>query len=156
MSSCSVVAKGRVSLRRSYRFSAAHCYRRPEWSSSQNWEQFGRCSLEPGHGHNYRLTVELTGPIDPQTGFLISLSELDRWVSEAVLEHLDHRHLNHHVERFQYGREIPTCENLVLWIVEQLTRVLPANVGLVRVAVDEDESLGAVWETTAALEGERP
>lgn len=137
---------GVLLLRRSYRFSAAHCYRRPDWSEEENWKRFGRCSLEPGHGHDYRLTLEIRGEVDPATGFLVPLEVLDAIVSRRVLDRVDHRHLNVHLERFRPGGEIPSTENLLLWIVEQVADSLPTGVVLQRARLEESEDLGAAWE----------
>ncbi|MCB1037773.1 MAG: 6-carboxytetrahydropterin synthase, partial [Acidobacteria bacterium] len=94
----------KITLERRYRFSASHLYRRPEWNEEENSRVFGKCAIEPGHGHNYRLWVAVEGEPDPRTGFVIGLPELDGWVQEAVLEPLDHRHLNQALEEFAIGR----------------------------------------------------
>ncbi|MCM2268914.1 MAG: 6-carboxytetrahydropterin synthase, partial [Thermoanaerobaculia bacterium] len=58
-----------LALERTYRFSAAHRYHRPDWSEEENLRRFGKCAWSPGHGHNYRLTLWVAGEPDPQTGF---------------------------------------------------------------------------------------
>lgn len=135
----------RVALERRFRFSASHLYRRPEWSEEQNLQAFGKCAIEPGHGHNYRLWVSVEGTPDPETGFLVDLPELDRWVEEAVIEPLDHRHLNHALEIFAPGRSIPSTENLLLWILDRLRRAPLAGAELVALRLEEDEDLAASW-----------
>lgn len=136
-------------LERTYRFSAAHRYHRPEWSEEENLRRFGRCSFEPGHGHNYRLTLEVAGDLDEATGFVVDLVELDRVVRSAWLDRVDHRHLNHAIDRFGPGGAIPTCENLVLWIRDELERALPAATRLVSLRLAEDDDLAATWRSTA-------
>jgi len=136
-------------LERRYRFSAAHRYHRPEWSPEENWRRFGKCSYEPGHGHNYILVVRITGEPDPETGFLVDLPELDRVVEERVLESLDHRHLNDSVERFGPSGQIPSSENLVLWIRDRLLSSLPATVRLSALELRESDDLGAIWTAPA-------
>jgi 6-pyruvoyltetrahydropterin/6-carboxytetrahydropterin synthase len=53
---------------------------------------------------------------------VINLKDLDRTVKEAVVRHVDHRHLNHDVA-FLEG-VIPTAENLALAFWKQLDGAL--------------------------------
>lgn len=138
----------RVRLRRRYRFSASHLYRRPDWSDEENRRRFGKCANLPGHGHNYRVTVVVAGDPHPDTGFVIDLGWLDALVRDAVLEALDHQHLNSAVLEFAPGGRIPSSENLVLWIRDRLLAGWTGQAArLVQVAVDEDEDLGAEWHS---------
>jgi 6-pyruvoyltetrahydropterin/6-carboxytetrahydropterin synthase len=135
----------RVRLERRYRFSASHLYRRLEWSEEENRARFGRCANLPGHGHNYRLYVQVAGTIDPTTGFVVDLAALDAWVARAVLDRLDHQHLNYALPEFGEGGLVPSSENLVLWIRRALETGGPAGVELVRLRLEEDEDLAAEW-----------
>jgi 6-pyruvoyltetrahydropterin/6-carboxytetrahydropterin synthase len=132
-------------LERRYRFSAAHRYFRPEWSECENRRRFGKCAIAPGHGHNYRLIVEVGGPLDAQTGFVIDLAQLDEVVERLVIEPLDHRHLNEAVPEFAAGRAIPSSENLVLWIRDRLLAALPPATTLRALKLAEDDDLAAIW-----------
>lgn len=132
-------------LERRYRFSASHLYRRPEWTEEENRARFGKCANLPGHGHNYKLYVTVSGPVDPATGFVIDLGLLDRLVTAQVVERLDHQHLNAALEDFQEGGAIPSSENLLAWILRQLDGQLPAGVRLNRLRLEEDEDLAAEW-----------
>lgn len=140
-----------VRLVRRYGFSAAHLYRRPEWTEEENERRFGRCSWEPGHGHNYRLTVEVAGEPDPRTGFVVDLPELDELVGRRILRLVDHRHLNEALPEFAAGARIPSCENLVLWARERLVDALPGGCRLVGLAIHEDDDLGAAWSAGDAV-----
>ncbi len=62
------------------------------------------------------------GTPDPATGMVVNLKDLDRIVREAVVVHVDHRHLNHDVP-FLEG-VIPTAENLALVFWAQLEAAL--------------------------------
>lgn len=135
-----------ILLERSWSFSSSHLYRRPEWSEKQNADTFGKCAYLPAHGHNYRLTVQVSGEVDPATGFLINLPELDRLVRKAVVDQLDHRHINEALsEEFGDGRKIPTSESLAIWIAGEIGSTLPAGNRLVEVRLAEDDRLAAVW-----------
>jgi len=134
-----------VRLIRRFGFSAAHLYRRPEWSAEENERRFGKCCRPPGHGHNYRLTVEVAGDPDSETGFVVGLDELDELVRLEVLAFVDHRHLNEALPEFAVGASIPSCENLVLWARDRLATALPAGCRLASVSIFEDDDLGAAW-----------
>jgi 6-pyruvoyltetrahydropterin/6-carboxytetrahydropterin synthase len=138
-----------LTLERRYRFSASHRYYRSAWSEPENRRRFGPCANAPGHGHNYRLTIEVTGELDPATGFVVDLVALDGIVDRAVLRTLDHQHLNAAVPEFADGGEIPTTENLVVWIRERLLAALPSGVRLTAVRVAEDDNLAAIWRESA-------
>jgi len=133
-------------LERRYRFSASHLYRRPEWSDEENRRRFGKCSIEPGHGHNYRLWVVVAGKVDPETGFIVDLAALDELVREKILEPLDHHHLNHAIPEFASGENVPTSENLLTWIRHRLQPAIPGKARLHALRLAEDEDLSCTWE----------
>lgn len=134
-----------LELHRVYRFSASHLYRRPDWSEEENQLRFGKCARLPGHGHNYRLTVSVAGEVDAATGFVVDLGLLDRLVSDRVIQPLDHTHLNESVSEFAPGGEIPSSENLAIWIRTRLESALPAGCRLAGIRVAEDDDLAAEW-----------
>ena len=105
-----------VLVTRRVTFAAAHVLRRPEWDDRRNKEVFGQCAGD--HGHNYVLEVSVSGVPDPATGMVVNLKDLDRAVKQAVVRHVDHRHLNRDVP-FLEG-VVPTAENLALVFWRQL------------------------------------
>ena len=135
----------KISLVRRYRFSASHLYRRPDWDEDENRARFGKCAILPGHGHNYKLYVTVRGEIDPVTGFVVDLGQLDALVQERIVERLDHQHLNSALPEFGAGQEIPSSENLVRWIHGQLVDGLPTGTEIARLRLEEDEDLAAEW-----------
>src|SRR5882757_2766004 len=135
----------KITLQRRYRFSASHLYRRADWSEAENRARFGKCANLPGHGHNYRLFVTVSGEIDPATGFIVDLGALDALVHEHVVERLDHQHLNAALPEFADGQAIPSSENLVRWISRQLRERMPAGSRLAKLRLEEDEDLAAEW-----------
>jgi 6-pyruvoyltetrahydropterin/6-carboxytetrahydropterin synthase len=135
----------KIRLERRYRFSASHLYRRDDWTEEENRRRFGKCANLPGHGHNYRLYVTVEGEVDRRTGFIVDLGVLDSLVTEHVVEHLDHQHLNAVLPEFGEGADIPSSENLVGWIHGRLQGMLPAGVVLAGLRLEEDEDLAAEW-----------
>lgn len=134
-----------MALERSYRFSAAHRYHRPEWTDEENLSRFGRCAWAPGHGHNYRLTLWVEAEPDALTGFVVDLPALDELVRVRVLDRLDHRHLNDALPEFASGGSIPSSENIARWIATDLLPHLPPHCRLARLRLAEDDDLAAVW-----------
>lgn len=132
-----------IRLHRRYRFSASHLYRRSEWTEEQNRRHFGKCANLPGHGHNYRLWISVSGEVDPETGFVVDLGKLDEVVARRVLDVVDHQHLNSAVPVFAERGLIPSSENLVVWIRDEVRDELGDT--LIGVRVDEDDDLGAEW-----------
>ncbi len=140
---------GVVVVERTYAFSSSHRYFRPEWTDEENRQLFGRCANAPAHGHNYRLTVEVSGAVDRSTGFSVDLPALDDLVRTAVVERLDHAHINDAVAEFAPGGEIPTTENLVVWIAAELASRLPETHRLEGVRLAEDDRLASRWTRRA-------
>lgn len=136
----------KASLTRRVTFAAAHRYRRPEWTQEQNERVFGLCARESYHGHTYSCDVTITGEIDPATGFVLDLGDLDRVLSAEVTDRLDHRNINTDVPEFGEGRLIPTGENLARFLFEKIREQLPPTVSLSAVTVHEDETLSASFQ----------
>jgi 6-pyruvoyltetrahydropterin/6-carboxytetrahydropterin synthase len=132
-----------VSLTRSLGFRASHRYFKPEWSEEANRSRFGWTAEEPGHAHDYRCSVTVTGPLDPDTDMILDLPGLDRILAEEVTARLDGRHLNLDLPEFAYGRTLPSCEALARYLFRRIAARLPAGVTLARVRVAEDASLHA-------------
>src|SRR5438105_3798104 len=107
-----------VAVTRRATFAAAHLLRRDDWSEERNREVFGGCAGD--HGHNYTLEVTVSGAVDRGTGMVLNLKDLDAVIREAVIDSVDHRHLNRDVP-FLEG-VIPTAENLALAFWAQLDR----------------------------------
>ena len=63
-----------IVLHKVFRFCAAHRYHNPAFSEEENLAAFGEDVRI--HGHNYTLTVSVTGEVDPATGFLVDLGHL--------------------------------------------------------------------------------
>jgi 6-pyruvoyltetrahydropterin/6-carboxytetrahydropterin synthase len=132
-----------ASLTRRVSFSAAHRYRRPEWSDEHNRAVFGDCARENYHGHNYACDVTVSGPIDPETGMIVDLGLLDRVLGTEVRDRFDHRNINLDVPEFADGQLIPTGENLARVILGFVQAALGDRVRVTEVRVAEDTTLSA-------------
>jgi 6-pyruvoyltetrahydropterin/6-carboxytetrahydropterin synthase len=128
-------------------FCAAHRYWQPAWDEAKNRAVFGACANPHGHGHNYRLEVSIAGEPDPETGMLIDLKDVKAVLDRTVLDHLDHRFLNHDIPHFR--TVVPTTENLVLYIRDILRPAIP-GVRIHRIRLWESDDLCAEWTEEAA------
>src|SRR3990170_7077367 len=136
----------RALLTRRVTFAAAHRYRRPDWSEERNQQVFGLCARENFHGHSYACDVSVAGDIDPVTGFVLDLGQLDSILAEEVRSRFDHRNINVDVPEFGEGLLVPTGENLARFIFDRVSGKLPASVSLLRVTIAEDSTLSATYE----------
>jgi 6-pyruvoyltetrahydropterin/6-carboxytetrahydropterin synthase len=108
-------------------FEAAHYLHNPKWDRARNLEVFRKCSGfrkdDPKashfpHGHSYRLSVTVQGPIEDSTGFVIDFRILKEILHREVSGRFDHRFINKEIEPFRSNPKIqPTAENMarVIW-----------------------------------------
>ncbi len=96
-------------LTRRYLFSASHRLHNDAMSEAENRAVYGKCNNPHGHGHNYALEVTVSGQVDPQTGMICNLVDLDEAVRRDVIERFDHENLN---VRAEFKSLVPTTENL--------------------------------------------
>jgi 6-pyruvoyltetrahydropterin/6-carboxytetrahydropterin synthase len=126
-------------ITRKEQFNAAHRLFRSDLSDEQNLEVFGKCSNPNWHGHNYSLYVTVTGPVDPNTGFVMNLKTLSKIINEYVIEKVDHKNINLEVE-FMHG-QLASTENLAIGIWNQLEKPISLNGGkLYKIALHETDN----------------
>ena len=118
----------RLTVNRKAHFNAAHRLFKKEWSDEKNFEVFGKCSNPNYHGHNYELTVSVTGEVDPDTGFVMDLKRLKDLIYTEVETPFDHKNLNVEVEEFKSLN--PTAENIAVVIWNKLRDKLRENLDL--------------------------
>lgn len=108
----------RVTISRKAHFNAAHRLYRKDWTFEKNEEIFGKCNNPNYHGHNYDLTVSVTGEIDPETGYVMDAKVLADLIKQEVEEHFDHKNLNLDVPDFENLN--PSAENISVVIYNKL------------------------------------
>lgn len=90
----------KVKLTKLFRFEASHCL-----------DQLPKDHVcNRMHGHSYRVKVEVSGEVDPKTGFLIDYSDMKEIV-QPIIDQLDHGHLND-ID----GLNITSTEYLAAWL----------------------------------------
>jgi len=106
-------------LTRRYMFSASHRLHSDDMSNDENYRVYGKCNNPYGHGHNYMVEVTVSGPVDPATGMVCNLVDLDGFVRQNVLERYDLQNLNLLPE---FNGNVPTTENLCISIYDIVQR----------------------------------
>jgi 6-pyruvoyltetrahydropterin/6-carboxytetrahydropterin synthase len=106
-------------LTRRYWFSASHRLHSNNMSAEENQTVYGKCNNPHGHGHNYSLEVTVSGQVDPRTGMVCNLMDLDSFVHEKILERFGHQNLNMLPE---FQGTVPTTENLCIEVFGVLQR----------------------------------
>ncbi|UCE17370.1 MAG: 6-carboxytetrahydropterin synthase [Gemmatimonadota bacterium] len=123
-----------IYLTRRVEFSAAHTLYNPDMSPEENEQCFGKCGNPKGHGHNYVLEITVKGEIDKKTGFFINVDTLKQIIRAEVVDVLDHRFINVEIDYFK--KNVPTCENMAMWVWSRLESKLE-NCSLHRVRLYE-------------------
>ena len=123
----------KIELGRRYRFSASHRLHSSKLSEEENRRVYGKCNNPHGHGHNYVVEVSVSGTVDPATGMIANLADLDCFVDREVIEPFDHKSLNEDVAAFR--ENVPTTENVCKEIFERLKHF--PNAKLERIRVEE-------------------
>jgi 6-pyruvoyltetrahydropterin/6-carboxytetrahydropterin synthase len=116
-----------MKITQAFRFEAAH--RLPKVPPSHKCHRL--------HGHSYRVELQLEGPIDEGTGFVVDFFDVEAAFG-PILQELDHHCLND-----IRGLENPTAENIAVWIWNTIRTALPQ---LARVVVYETPDCWADYD----------
>ncbi|MDC7998782.1 6-pyruvoyl trahydropterin synthase family protein [Gilvibacter sediminis] len=117
-----------LTVYRKAHFNAAHRLHNPAWDDQKNAAVFGKCSNPHYHGHNYELVVGITGDVDPQTGFVISIEDLKAVIKSEVEDAFDHKNLN--LEVADFAELNPTAENIAICIYNRLRPHIKSDLDL--------------------------
>lgn len=88
------------------------------------------------HGHSFRTRVYVSGPVDPELGWVVDFADI-KAAFKPLEQQLDHHYLNE-----VPGLENPTSENIAAWMWKNLRPVLP---GLSKIIVRETCTSGCVY-----------
>ncbi len=128
------------------------------------WNYDGLCKNI--HGHTYKLYVTVAGepinnPDDKKNGMVIDFGDLKRIVKHEIVDKFDHSlvinsraphekllELNEMYERHFVFDFQPTCENMVVYIVEKIQPLLPEGIELKKVKLYETASSFAEWDAS--------
>ena len=94
-------------------------------------------------GHNYFLEVKVEGEINPKSGIILNIKELDEIIKSRIINRLDKKLLNQALDEF--NRIPPTSENLAVWIANELKTALPDVTRLSGVRLEETPLDAVEW-----------
>jgi 6-pyruvoyltetrahydropterin/6-carboxytetrahydropterin synthase len=119
-------------LSRRYHFSASHRLHSDAYGEATNREVYGKCNNPHGHGHNYTVQVTFSGRVDPVTGMVCNLADLDAFAQKNLLDRFDHTNLN---KQECFANLVSTTENLSI----EVYRIFAGfpNAHLERVHIEE-------------------
>jgi 6-pyruvoyltetrahydropterin/6-carboxytetrahydropterin synthase len=138
----------KIHLTRRYRFAASHRLHSAHFGEEENRRVYGKCNNPYGHGHNYVVEVAVSGPVDPATGMIANLSDLDAFVERQVIEPFDHTYLNEQISEF--SERVPTTENICIEIFNRLREFPRAKLERVRVEETSLNSFEYMGEPTGS------
>ena len=98
-----------VTLVKTFRFEAAHWL--PTFPDGHKCRRM--------HGHSFVVDVEVSGPVDPEKGYLIDYGEIAAAWAPLMCD------LDHHLLNEIDGLDNPTSEVLAVWIWDRLKPELP-------------------------------
>lgn len=108
------------------------------------------------HGHTYHLSITLRGEVS-NDGFVLDFNFLKEKISKLIIQKLDHALLLDSVLKKElkvdvlYGFKvqelsmIPTCENILLFILELIQNEWGDTIKLVRLFLRETPTSFAEW-----------
>ena len=132
-------------LNRRYHFSASHRLHTEAYDAAKNRAVFGKCNNPHGHGHNYTVQVTMSGPVDPATGMVCNLAELDAFAQTNLLARFDHMNLN---TMNRFANMVSTTENLSIEIYRIFQRFPAAHLEWVHVEETSNNSFDYAGDAT--------
>jgi len=98
--------KPRTTVVRGFTFESAHFL--PDY--------VGKC--RNFHGHSYILDIGISGLVNETSGMVVDFGMIKRMVN-PIIEELDH-HLLNEVGYHHFPSDMPTAENMVMWMKTEL------------------------------------
>ena len=124
-------------ITKKYKFCAAHRYWNDNWDLKKNKSNFfDDIKL---HGHNYKLFITISGPIDDESGFIINLKYLNDIVNKKIIDILDHSDINNDIEWFKTRQ--PSTENLVVFMWNQIVDEIKYPAKLHSIKLNETDTI---------------
>ncbi len=137
----------RAHLSRRYHFSASHRLHSDSFDAERNAAVYGKCNNPHGHGHNYTVQVTLSGEVDPVTGMVCNLAELDAFARVNLLERFDHTNLN---TLDCFADKVSSTENLSVEIYRIFRGFAGAHLEGVHVEETSNNSFDYVYGSSAS------
>jgi 6-pyruvoyltetrahydropterin/6-carboxytetrahydropterin synthase len=131
-----------MEIGKAFQFSSGHVLWRDDWDEDMNIKVFDKCSR--AHGHNYSLTVAISGDVDGETGMIMNYYQLTDIINDRIIDLWDHRVLND-LQPFS-GGVLPTAENMVLVVLDRMKEEFNQTMWHpTRIHVKETDKTYAEW-----------
>lgn len=117
-----------IAVYRIEHFNAAHRLHNPAWDDETNRRIFGKCNNPHYHGHNYELTVKVTGFTNPDTGYVMDMKVLSDVIQQQIIHRFDHRNLN--LDCPEFATLNPSAENIAVVIYDILRQHIDSSLHL--------------------------
>ncbi|WP_263368624.1 6-carboxytetrahydropterin synthase [Edaphobacter bradus] len=134
-------------LTRRYHFSASHRLHTEAYDAAKNRALFGKCNNPHGHGHNYTVQVTLSGQVDPVTGMVCDLADLDAFARTNLHDRFDHTNLN---TLDCFADKVSTTENLSIEIYRIFQNFAAAHLEQVHIEETPNNSFDYAGDRTPA------
>ena len=135
----------KVHLSRRYHFSASHRLHTESYDAVKNLAVFGKCNNTHGHGHNYTVQITLSGQVNPATGMVCDLAELDAFAQTNLLSKFDRANLN---TLDCFANKVSTTENLSIEIHRIFQGFTAARLERIHVEETSNNSFDYTGEAT--------
>lgn len=109
----------KIQIVRGAHFSCGYTFKVPKQTPAQNRKTYGAIFTEDGYGRNFRFEASFAGKVDPESGMIVNLADIDLWLKKVV-DQLDHHFLNDDVEFFK--TQVPTPENITRFIFNEIAK----------------------------------
>lgn len=135
-----------VRMTRKVGFSSGHRYWITGLSEAENRARFGEWASAYNHGHNYTLWVTVQGEVDPLTGMIVNIKDIDEVLQRLIVSRFDGKSINDEIDWF--ATRSSSTENILTYIAEILSAPgsLPAPVRLTHLKLEEMPLLYAELE----------
>ncbi|MGD0444523.1 MAG: 6-carboxytetrahydropterin synthase [Edaphobacter sp.] len=132
-------------LSRRYHFSASHRLHTETFDEAKNQAVFGKCNNPHGHGHNYTVQVTLSGQLDPATGMVCNLADLDSFAQKNLLARFDRANLN---TLDCFAEQVSTTENLSIEIYRIFQKFPSAHLEQIHIEETSNNSFDFAGDRT--------
>lgn len=133
-----------VTLVRRIGFSSGHRYWDSKLSAEQNKALYGKWASPYNHGHNYVLDVRCAGAVDPNSGMVVNIKDIDAVLLQKVKSRFDQKSINDEIPEFA---ERSSCiENLLIYIADLLADSIPVGARLTGLRLEEMPTLYGEWD----------
>lgn len=88
------------------------------------------------HGHTYHLTIYINDQLDLNLNWVMDFAAINKAV-EPIIKSIDHKLMNEIP-----GLENPTCEQIAIWLWDQIKLQIPQ---LVKIVLNETPTSGVIY-----------